>query len=673
MTTLIITEKPKVAERIANSIGSPKKNSKRGAPYYEVGDTIVAPVVGHVYSLTEKNPGKWEYPVFDIEWRPSYEVDKSSDFSKSYLQNVKELAKKCDHIINSCDYDIEGEVIGYNVIKFACNVNPSSDKVRRMKYSTLTKESISKAYGNLQKCDMNMAEAGLARHMLDWYWGINMSRALSLSLRGVGRYATLSVGRVQGPTLKFLAVTEKKIREFKPETYWQLELVLIKDSVLFSAFHIKDKFLDKDEALRIKEKCGKKAKIVDLKKSRIKQKPPTPFDLTTLQTEAYRCLKIDPRRTLQIAQDLYIEAYISYPRTASEQLPPDIDCRKIISSLKALASVRPLAESLLAKKSLKPNNGKKTDPAHPAIHPTGEIPTGLDGAHKDIYELIVHRFLATFGDDAVRESVTVEFDNNGEQFIAKGITTVVRGWHELYGRFLKLEEELLPQLAIGEELDVKDINLLEKETKPPKRYTPASIIRKMEKENIGTKATRANIVDILYKRGYVTGSTIEVTELGLRVVDTLNRFCPEVVNIKLTREFEERMDDIQNGKTDSEQIISEGKATIERISAEFKSHEKEIGKSLRDSILSAQKAKDTLGGCIKCDGNMVMRTSKNGQQFVGCDNYPNCTFTMSLPKGKIKKAGECKQCGYAVLQVSGRKPWRFCANPHCPTKKNATL
>lgn len=675
MTTLIVTEKPKVAERIANSIGSPKKTVKRGAAYYEVDDTIIAPVVGHVYGLAESKPGKWEYPVFDIKWKPSYEMSKSSDFSKKYLQNVKELAKKCDRFINSCDYDIEGEVIGYNVIKYACGADPKSDKVKRMKYSTLTKEAISKAYENLQSCDLRMADAGLTRHKLDWYWGINFSRALSLSLRKVGGYATLSIGRVQGPTLKFLADRERQIRAFNSETYWQLELVLLKDGGSFSAFHTEDKFFDKEKVLKIEEKLGKTANVISIVAKKIKQKPPTPFDLTTLQTEAYRCLKIDPRRTLQIAQDLYTEAFISYPRTASQQLPAEIPVKKIVQSLKAMDNIKHLAERLLAKSKLKPNNGKKIDPAHPAIHPTGEIPRGLDTQHQSIYDLIVHRFLATFGDDATRESVLVELDNNEHMFAAKGIITVERGWHELYGRFLKVDEEALPALTEGETLEVENINLLEKQTQPPKRYTPASIIRKMEKDNIGTKATRANIIDILFKRGYIRGKSIEVTDLGLNVVDTLNKYCPQVVSISLTRKFEESMDDIHEGKVDSDKIIQEGKTTIEKISKAFKSHEAEIGKSLMKSIISAQSANYTLGDCIKCEGSMVLRTSKKGEQFVGCDNYPKCTFTMSLPKSKVRKIGQCKECGYAILQAAGPRPWRFCINPHCPTKKkkNATL
>ena len=152
MTTLIITEKPSVAQRIANSLGNARRSSRNGVAYYEIDaerdGMFVVPAVGHIFGLRERKKGLWKYPVFDIEWAPSYEVNKASDFTKKYLKNIKFLGNKCDKFINACDYDIEGEVIGFNVIKYACNVDPLKPVVKRMKYSTLTKESIIHAYKN---------------------------------------------------------------------------------------------------------------------------------------------------------------------------------------------------------------------------------------------------------------------------------------------------------------------------------------------------------------------------------------------------------------------------------------------------------------------------------------------------------------------------------------------
>ena len=667
MATLIITEKPKVAERIANTLGTPNRYSKEGVSYYKVGDVYVVPAVGHLYGLKEKNVGQWKYPVFDIEWVPNYAIDKEASYTKAYLNNIEELAGKCDRFINSCDYDVEGEVIGYNVIRFGCKADTSGENVKRMKYSTLTEESIMKAYQNLEPINQGMASAGLTRHTLDWYWGINLSRALSIATRKAGKYVTLSIGRVQGPTLKILAARELSIKAFKAEKYWQIELLLVKDAKAFTALHEKDKFKTKEEAEKVKNACGPTAIVIKAESKKFKQDPPTPFDLTTLQTEAYKHLNIDPRRTMEIAQDLYINALISYPRTSSQQLPVELNLRAIMEKLSMNHEYQDLCKQLLQTK-LKPNNGKKTDPAHPAIHPTGERAQNLEGQHKKLYDLIARRFMATFAEHAVRQTITVVLDNNKEKFIASGTATVEKGWHVYYGPYAKFDEVELPPMAKGEVITVNDVLMHEKETQPPKRYTPASIIKEMEKRNIGTKSTRSQIVDILYRRNYTTGKTLEVTPLGLNVVKTLDTYCPEVVSEKLTRQFEEEMEGIQEGKAAMDEVIERGRNMLGKILEEFKQHEDKIGESLGTSAVRAIKKRESLGKCLQCEGDLVMRESRYGGFFVGCSNYPKCTYIISLPKAKVRRTGNCSQCDYATFAY-GDKGWRFCINPECPTKK----
>lgn len=670
MPSLVITEKPNVAERIANSLGKATRKSEAGVSYYEVADTIVVPAVGHIYGLKESNYKGWIYPVFEIEWAPSHSINKTSAFTRKYLDNIRKLAKRCDRFINACDYDVEGEVIGYNVIKYACKADPHAKNVGRVKYSTLTQDSILAAFENVGPIDAGLADAGLTRHTLDWYWGINLSRALSNAARSAKRYATLSIGRVQGPTMKILAKREHSIQAFKSEKYWQVEMLCVKDTD-FPALHETEKFASADAAQAVKEKCGDKAEVKDVASRKYKQPPPYPFDLTTLQTEAYKHLNIDPRRCLEIAQDLYTNAYISYPRTSSQQIPDDIDCKKIIKDLKRQSEYGKLCDTLLEKKSLKPANGKKKDPAHPAIHPTGEVPSRLDSHHKKIYDLVVRRFLASFGDAAVRQSVTVKLDNNSEPFTAKGNTTVEKGWHIYYGQYAKFEENLLPQMAKGDVVAVKDVLVHEKETKPPKRFTPASIIKEMEKRNLGTKATRSQIVDILFRRGYVDGKPIVVSKLGLTVVDALTKYCPQVLSDKLTRKFEEDMEQIQEGKLSSQEVIDEGRKTLSTILAEFKENEKKIGQTLADSIVDARRKMASLGPCPSCKNDLVMRKSRYGGQFIGCSNYPNCTHTWPLPKDPVRKTGECRECGFAIMTVrpKGKRMWKFCVNQDCPTKK----
>ncbi len=667
MSTLIITEKPNVAERIANAIGTPQKQRRKGINYYVVGDTFVAPAVGHIFTLAEKNKGPWRYPVFEIEWVPSCNVNKASEFTRNYLENIKFLAKDCNEFINACDYDIEGETIGFNVIKHACGHDPISNNVKRMRFSTLTRDSILNAYKHLEPIHKEMADAGLTRHILDWYWGINLSRALTLAIKSAGNYVTLSIGRVQGPTLKILAERDKEISAFNPESYWELWMLARKEKDRVKALHKEEKFWNKEKVEETRKRCGKTAKVVDVKKSHYTQLSPVPFDLTTLQTESYKHLKISPKRTLEVAQELYTNALISYPRTSSQILPPEINYLEIMRKLSGIPDYNDLIQLLLEKKKLKPHNGKKKDQAHPAIHPTGEVPRTLHGDPGRVYDLIIRRFLATFGEAAKRETVKVELDNNSEVFIAKGTRTIKKGWHIFYGPYVKFEEEELPELHKGDKLQVEKIILDGKETKPPKRYTPASIIRRMEKSNIGTKATRSQVLDILFRRNYLRGKSIEVTPLGMGVVDTLDKFCPEVLSEKLTRKFEQEMNQIESGKVKSEKVIDDGRIAITKISREFKSKEREIGISLSRAL--QKKEKKSLGRCPKCEGNLVLRKSRFGY-FVGCDNYPDCRFTISLPKGNIKVSGECKHCHYPTLTAYRRgKPFSFCINPECPSKR----
>ncbi|RLI93765.1 MAG: DNA topoisomerase I [Candidatus Altiarchaeales archaeon] len=666
--TLIITEKPSVARRIANALGKPNKKIKRNVPYFQIDNVFIVPAAGHLYSLREKNPKGWRYPIFEIDWAPIYKISKESKFAKAYIDNISEIARECKFFINACDFDTEGEVIAYNILRYACNIDPSGDNVKRMKFSTLTRDAILNSYRNLIPSPINMAMAGITRHFLDWFWGINLSRALTLAIRRAKAYTTLSIGRVQGPTLKILVEREREIQNFKPEPYWELEILVEKDKEIIKGRHINGKFWDKKEVESARKNSKDTATVEKISKRKITQKPPNPFDLTTLQTEAYRIFRITPQKTLEIAQNLYTNAYISYPRTSSQQLPKDINFRKIIEKLSQLRDYEKFSEELLSKERLTPNNGKKTDPAHPAIHPTGVIPERLSTEEKRIYDLICRRFLATFYRNAVRQSQRVVLISGSERFLIEGITTIDEGWHPVY-KYIKLKEEEIPEFSKGETLRVKDIKILEKETTPPKRYTPSSIVREMEKKNLGTKATRSQIVDILFKRGYIRGESIEVTPLGMKVVETLDKYCPLVLSETLTRKFEREMQDIEEGKRNSEEVIEEGKNTILKISEEFKKNEKNIGLSLADAFRKS--GKEVLGKCLECSGNLVLRRSKFGD-FIGCDNYPECNFTISIPKGNVKVSGVCRKCGYRKLKLitkGKRRTFEFCINPDCPSKK----
>ncbi|MBW2967311.1 DNA topoisomerase I [Candidatus Woesearchaeota archaeon] len=676
---LIITEKPNAALKLANALATGKaiKKNIKGVPYYEVThgnkDLVVGCAVGHLYTVAEKEKKKgWTYPVFDIEWEETGKAKKESAYTKKYLSVIKKLAKDANEFTVATDYDIEGEVIGLNVVRFACKQKDAN----RMKFSTLTKYDLIEAYEKRSKTlDWGQALAGETRHFLDWMYGINLSRALTLSIKhATGRYKILSSGRVQGPALKIIVDREKEIMAFKPEPFWELELKGAVAGGDVDAQHVENPFWNKEKASKVLEKIKpeKKAKVKSVTRSEFRQAPPTPFDLTTLQTEAYRTLHISPSQTLELAQNLYLDGAISYPRTSSQQLPPAIGYKKIIDALRKIEGYGLECAKLLAKASLTPNNGKKTDPAHPAIYPTGSKPS-LRGKELQLFDLIVRRFLATFGDPALRETLKLIIDVKEEEFVAKGTRTKEKGWHDLYGKYATQKEEELPKAAEGDTVDVKELLMHDKETQPPKRYTQASIIKELEKKGLGTKATRANIIDNLFQRGYATDRAIRATQLGIRTVDTLLKYSPDILDEELTRNIELEMESIREGKKKEEEVLASAKEVLNKTLAKFKDNEKNIGTELLEATEETEREMSLIGKCTVCKGNLVIKRGKFGK-FIACDNYPDCSMTFKLPAtGMIKPTKKvCEECNHPIIMVinRGKRPQEVCINPDCPGKRS---
>jgi len=676
MVELIICEKPAAAKKIAEALADTKAKKQvylRKIPYYTLThngkEIIVACAVGHLYSLSEKEKKGWIYPIYDIEWKPAAGVRKNAKYTKPYLNAIKKLAKDAEEFTVATDYDVEGEVIGLNIIRYGCRKKDAN----RMKFSTLTKDDLIEAYENKTKhLDWGQAHAGETRHMLDWFYGINTSRALTASIKTTGMFKLMSSGRVQGPALKLIVDKEKDIQAFNPVPFWQIELLGEAEKKDVDSWHENDKFWEKKQAKQIYEKIKKEKKAVidNVEKKRFNQNPPFPFDLTSLQIEAYRTLRISPKNTLAIAQELYTAGLISYPRTSSQKLPGKIGYQKI---LRLLSKQFPKeSKFLLAKKTLFPNEGKKQDPAHPAIYPTGIMPSKLDQDKKNVYELITRRFFATFGNHAVRETMNIKINCKDEIFIAKGTTTIEPGWHILYERFTPEKEEELPAVKKGQIIDVKKITLHDKETNPPNRFTEASIIKELEKRNLGTKATRANIVDTLFQRDYIEGKPIKATELGIRTINTLEKYNPGIVDEKLTREFEEDMEEIRVGKEKEENVLEKSKKVLNKIMKTFKDKEKNIGKELAKAQKETRDELSTLGPCPVCKkGLLQIRRGKFGF-FAACNRYPKCKTTFSLPSNALLKPAKkiCETCNYPMILVikKRKRPQEVCINPKCPSK-----
>ncbi len=677
---LIVAEKPKAAFRIALALadrGSLKKKNVEGIPFYEIKidkkPAVVASAVGHLYTLMEKGGNKWSYPIFDVEWAPTFKVQKKASYVKKYISLLKKLSERASEVTIATDYDIEGEVIGLNVTRFALGKKDAG----RMKFSTLTPAELKKAYAGRNKTlDWSQARAGETRHFLDYFYGINVSRALTSSIKRAGAFKVLSSGRVQGPALKIIVNREEEIRNFKPQKYWQLLLKAeTSNKEIVEAIHKAGNFKKKENAEKSKENAEKGNFVVkEFKVTKNKVYPIVPFDLTSLQMEAYHNFKISPKRTLEIAQDLYIDGLTSYPRTSSQKLPYSLGFKKILLKLAEQESYKNLAFELVGKKKLVPHEGKKEDSAHPAIYPTGAKPRKLDEQHRRVYDLIVKRFMAVFGEPAVKENVKAIVESNGELFVASGSRLDEEGWTRFYKPYYKFVDKIIPKLSAGQILKPIKLEIVEKETKPKPRYSQASLVAELTKRNLGTKATRAQIVDTLFKRKYVKGEKIEATELGIQAIKTLSHYSPSLLDEDLTRHFEEELGNIRQGKKNREEVLDEAKKVVNEIVSQFKNNELSIGKDLRKAS-NRTSTEVVVGKCPSCKiGNLVVRHSKKtGKQFLACDRYPVCKTTFSLPQNAlIKPTNEkCPFCGWPLVLVirKGKRPWKMCFNPDCPGKK----
>ncbi|HVX02847.1 MAG TPA: DNA topoisomerase, partial [Nitrososphaera sp.] len=455
--TLVVCEKPDAARRIASALGSARETrGSGGVPVFDVAyagrNYKVCSASGHLYGISDKTKNRSVYPVLDLEWAPIADDNNKGGGKKRgkggaaraarFISTISSLAKGADSFIHACDYDQEGEVIGHSILEYACGGKYGESL--RAKFSTLTDDEVKEAFAALARPSKGLADAGRSRHMLDFIYGVNLSRALAQSFKagssggGYYHYRNLSIGRVQGPTLAFAADRELEIRLHVPDPYWVLTADFERkdgQGVLHASYE-KPRIEKLAEAQAVLDECiGKDGTVSKVSAKKAVLRPPTPFNTGDLQREAYRLFRLSPGYTLAIAEKLYLRALISYPRTSSQKLPPSINYAKVLAGLAACNNSlygQP-ASALLSRGRLVPNEGLMSDPAHPAIYPTGVAPR-LSGLEFKVYDLIAKRFLATFGDPAVTErtEVSISVGNGQHVFLAEGRVVLYEGWMSFY-------------------------------------------------------------------------------------------------------------------------------------------------------------------------------------------------------------------------------------------------
>jgi len=630
---LIITEKDNAARRIAEilSEGSASAQRRNGVNVYRWGDTRVVGLSGHVVGVDfPEEYGDWR----DVEPVELIDADVTKEpTQENIVTTLQQLAEKADEATIATDYDREGELIGKEAYELIREVTDAP--VDRVRFSSITEREVREAFANPDDIDFDLAAAGEARQIIDLVWGAALTRFLSLSARQLGD-DFISVGRVQSPTLKLIVDREREIQAFDPEDYWEIFADLQKNGSGFEAQYFYDD--DGKEAERVWDESDAEAAYEDLRSvdaatvTSVRRRtrtdsPPTPFN-TTAFISAAGSLGYSAQRAMSIAEELYTAGYMTYPRTDNTVYPEDLDEEELLDEFVGAGSFGADAEALLEQDEITATEGDEETTDHPPIHPTGEIPPKVDLSDDEweIYELVVRRFFATVAEPATWEHLRVVAEAGGRSLKANGKRLVEPGYHEVYP-YSSASENHVPDVEEGEELSITEVRMEDKQTQPPRRYGQSRLIQTMEDRGLGTKSTRHNSIEKLYDRGYIEGDPPRPTTLAMAVVEAAEEFADHVVSDEMTAQLEADMTAIANGEETLDTVADESREMLKRVFEELRDSREEIGEHLQESL----KADKTIGPCPECGEDMLIRRSRQGSYFVGCDGFPNCRNTLPLP------------------------------------------
>lgn len=630
---LVIVESPAKAKTIERYLG---KN-------YSVKASM-----GHVRDLPKSQMG------VDVEenYKPKYITIRGKG---DVLKELRQAAKKAKKIYLAADPDREGEAIAWH-LAYALKVDPESEC--RVVFNEITEDAIKESFKNPRSIDTDLVDAQQARRILDRLVGYNISPLLWKKIR-----RGLSAGRVQSVAVKMIIDREKEIENFVPEEYWSIETEFEKDKELFDGFFygIENKKTElkeeKDVQYILKQLDGNKFEIKKVNKRERRRNPALPFTTSSLQQDAARKLNFRAQKTMMIAQQLYeginlgrdaggITGLITYMRTDSTRISDTA-----INESVAYITEKYGEKYLGAKKTKKKKSGAQD--AHEAVRPTSvlrepdSLKKHLTNDQFRLYKLIYERFLASQMAPAVMDTMTVHMYNNGIQFRATGSKVKFKGFMKIYTEGTdekKEKEKYLPDLEEGMVVLAKDIIPKQHFTQPPPRYTEARLVGTMEEKGIGRPSTYAPTIGTIQRRGYVEVKErrFHPTEIGTIVIDMLQEFFPEIIDVDFTVKMEDDLDAIEEGKTKWINVIDEfyGDFSKRLEKAEKEMEELEI--------------KDEPAGidCEKCGHEMVYKMGRYGQ-FLACSNFPDCRNTKPILKKVGVKCPSCKD-GNIVERKSRR-------------------
>ncbi|MCG8476884.1 MAG: DNA topoisomerase 3 [Cytophagales bacterium] len=651
-----IAEKPSVAREIANVLGA----SSRREGYFEGNGYQVTWTFGHLCTLKEPSDYHAQFKSWSLQMLPiippRFGIKLIEDGGvRKQFRVIEQLVAEAEEVINCGDAGQEGEVIQRWVLSKAKCKAP----VRRLWISSLTKEAIEDGFKNLKPGSdfEKLYAAGSSRAIGDWMLGINATRAYTLKYGG-GK-GVLSIGRVQTPTLALLVSRQLEIDRFKPEPYWELKTKY--REVLFSAKA--GRYAEQAKAQAVLEKIKEKPfRIVSFEQKEGKELPPALFDLTALQVAANKKHGFSAEQTLKLVQSLYEKKLVTYPRVDTTYLPNDI-YPKIGGILRSLvAPYAELAGELLAggplRKSKKVFNDKKVTDHH-AIIPTNVAANMLQGGEVQVYDLIARRFLSVFFPDCLVSKTAVLGEVEKEVFRATGKQILSDGWRKVFKGEKPDEDDkssetgqVMPQFTEGESGGHEPL-LAQKQTKPPKYYTEATLLRAMEtagkqveseelreamKENgIGRPSTRANIIETLFKRKYVqrVKKNLQATSTGIQLIQTVRNDL--LKSAELTGQWEHKLRLIEKGDYEVGDFIQEMRNLTGSVVREVKMASSAVIPIASEAAPKEKKKPEAEALlCPKCKQGTVLKGSK----AYGCSRFrEGCDFRLpfALSNKKLTK------------------------------------
>lgn len=690
MSDLVIVESPAKAKTIKKYLGS--------------GYEVVASM-GHIRDLPKARLS------VDIKkkFAPKYEIIKGKE---KLVKELKGLAEKSENIYLATDPDREGEAISWHL---AYILGLPEDYSKRVEFNEITKNGVTKGMNNPRSINTDLVNAQQARRILDRLVGYKLSPFVSQKIR-----RGLSAGRVQSVALRIIVDREETIRKFKPEEYWSIDAKFIPkgsrkilNASLYSDANGKISITNQEQADKIESDLNDAEYIVTkVKHGTRKKSPAPPFITSTLQQEASRKLGFQSRRTMKVAQELYegvdiqgmgATGLITYMRTDSLRIS-EVAIEEAVNYISS-----EFGKDYLASKPRHFKSKNNAQDGHEAIRPSmpslspDSIKNSLTSDQYKLYKLIWNRFIASQMAECIHKTTQADIEANGYTFKASGYVVGFDGFTKLYVESKDSEEEKssqMPELSKDLPVKCKELKKNQHFTQPPARFTEASLIKALEENGIGRPSTYAATITTLTSREYVRreAKTLFPTELGEAMTKLIKECFPKIVNVKFTAQMEENLDMVEHGDQewvdlldvfyeDFDKTLKKAKEDMEGVKIHLKEDETDLicdkcGKPMvvkfgrygrfiacsgypecKNIVKYVQK----LGvSCPKCNGDVVVKSTKKKRVFYGCSNYPECDFvSWNEPTNE-----RCPQCNEILYKKKGKKPVLFCAKDGCGYTKN---